>query len=407
MDTIAGVLVLGGFVVLFTSTIGGGKRDRRYKTGHRDNILPEDVPFNLRLTIACVLWAIAVCLVWPMHVLQVGVAGAATAGVWLAYPSFHSRYKQETTSSAKFLAGRVISCVMLGILLPLYIFQLALPPTQALLPKLSGENVSNRASSTPTLNTVPMPAPAETQSIVDTTPQKMPVEAPDPVIGATTPSAEPIATTGAPESTKLAPAPAQGSLTANPVTNLILAALAADWQNVDRLVASTRPSNPLAERGDRKAARAANAQGLALLNQHQYEAAIAAFSAGIKADPSDVEIINNLGFAYISVDRSNEAIDTLAVALLAVPDRSSAWANLSEAFSQLQNENASIGALRLAARFSGNREKTTEYLRKVSSDHPQPIYRSAAARVLGELGSIPTSAKPADPAPSAPQTNRY
>jgi tetratricopeptide (TPR) repeat protein len=286
---------------------------------------------------------------------------------------------------------------MLGILLPLYIFQLALPPGKALLPAFSGIQRSSDISLASSVSVAPLTSqtsPAAPAAQPAATPQ----EVPSPGTGQPGGSA---ATTEAEASPKTSTENSKPSSSANFVSGLVQAVNSGNWQDVDKLVALNKASSQPPERGDRKAARAANTQGLAFLGRQEYEAAITAFSDGVKADPSDVEVLNNLGFAYLASNRSTDGIKTLVDLLSATPDRSSAWANLSEGLSQISNENGSLGALRLAVRFSANRDRTTEYLKRISTTHSQPIYRSVAARVLGELSSIPASSVKIDSALAA------
>lgn len=181
------------------------------------------------------------------------------------------------------------------------------------------------------------------------------------------------------------------NVTANPVVETLNASISEKWPAVDRLVASINASSPVFVKGDRKAARAANGEGLGALNTQQYQAAIAAFARGSELDPSDIEILNNLGYAYILAEQPKEGISILNQLLLRTPDRSSAWANLSEAMSRLNQESKAVGALRLAVHFSANREKTRDYLQRASSSTTVSMTRAVAERVLGELDNIPAA----------------
>jgi hypothetical protein len=64
---------------------------------------------------------------------------------------------------------------------------------------------------------------------------------------------------------------------------------------------------PFVSRGDRKPARAANAQGLKALEAGHYEAAAAHFERAAKLDPADQEICNNLAFALMGSSSSSFA----------------------------------------------------------------------------------------------------
>lgn len=385
MDTIAGILAILGFVVLITSTVGGGKRDRRYKTGHRDNVLPTAVPFGFRVITACVLWGVAVCLMWPFLILQLAVMSAAAWGIWLGYPKFYSKYKGDI-SDGKLLTGRLISCVMLGILLPLYVFQVFLPSGQALLPPIPEWDTSISKSEAPKVHAqtsaVPLQANSGAQGVG---PASSVGEAP-----ASSKAPESAMVSAAPVATESEPSERGPSVASDQVSSLLQAAASENWTEVNRLTALLKASSTQAERGDRKSARASNTEGLNLLAQQQYEAAINSFVQGVQVDPADVELLNNLGYAYVAANRSNDGIKTLERLLINTPDRSSAWANLSEGYAQMQNEKTSVGALRLAVRFSASRDKTIAYLKRTSEAHPQLTFRAAAASVLQDLSAIPS-----------------
>lgn len=75
----------------------------------------------------------------------------------------------------------------------------------------------------------------------------------------------------------------------------ILALAEAKVLEVKQRAAQMAPS----KRGDRKTARAANGRGLAELQSGRVAEAISAFQEGHQADPADVEVLNNLGHAYL------------------------------------------------------------------------------------------------------------
>ena len=188
------------------------------------------------------------------------------------------------------------------------------------------------------------------------------------------------------------PTPAvQSSPSIGPIVDLLKAAASANWSSVDAQVAGIKSSSPALSQGDRKSARAANAQGLAALSQQQYDLAIAAFTRGVAADASDTEVLNNFGYAQLLAGHPNEGVDAIGKVLLRVPDRSSGWANLGEGLARLNNEGASLAALRLAVRFSANRDRTVEFLKRTSEIHSSLAFRSIAGRVLAGIDAIPAT----------------
>ena len=176
-----------------------------------------------------------------------------------------------------------------------------------------------------------------------------------------------------------------------PIIELLKASSGANWSAVDTQVAAIKNASPALQQGDRKTARAANAEGLAALNQQNYELAIAAFGRGMAADSSDTELLNNFGYAQLLAGHPNEGVEAIGKVLLRVPDRSSGWANLGEGLAQLNNEGASLAALRLAVRFSANRERTVDYLKRTSESHTSQVFRGVARRVLSGIDAIPAN----------------
>ncbi|MEI6746865.1 MAG: hypothetical protein WCL34_12955 [Methylococcaceae bacterium] len=68
---------------------------------------------------------------------------------------------------------------------------------------------------------------------------------------------------------------------------------------------------PKPAKGNKKAARKINDEGHALLNQQDVDGAVAKFSEAHRLDASDVEVVNNLGFAYLKQKNLELAQQTL------------------------------------------------------------------------------------------------
>ncbi|MDB5823105.1 MAG: hypothetical protein JWR21_1809 [Herminiimonas sp.] len=174
-----------------------------------------------------------------------------------------------------------------------------------------------------------------------------------------------------------------------PLLLIIQAAVKQDWATVDQDVQRLKPSSPV-PRGDRKISRSANGEGLLALQQKDFASAINAFTRAVRADVSDIEVRNNLGFAYLQAKDLDNAVNTLGEVLKQAPDRSSAWANLADALAQADKQSAAEASLRLAVRYSANRKKTVEYLGKTVESHEgADKFREVAARVLKDIDSIP------------------
>jgi len=174
---------------------------------------------------------------------------------------------------------------------------------------------------------------------------------------------------------------------AQPLVLIMQASSKEDWGSVDNQTqAIKQAASPV--RGNRKLSREANAEGLEAFRQSNFPAAIAAFERGVRADPNDVELMNNLGYAHLQAEHVKDSIRILTHVLLLAPDRSSAWANLSDSLSRTDNQNAPIDALRLAVYFSSNRQRTLEFLGKTLETHSVERFRSVVSTVLREVDRI-------------------
>lgn len=135
-------------------------------------------------------------------------------------------------------------------------------------------------------------------------------------------------------------------------------------------------------KGNRKTARALNADGLALLRTGAAGQAIGILEQAVAADPADVEIIDNLGFASIKAGNYRKARAACLSALALAPSRSSAWANLGIALAETEGETQAVAAFSNAYRFSGDVAKTIAYLEALSENDPSFKVRAAARRAL-------------------------
>lgn len=172
-----------------------------------------------------------------------------------------------------------------------------------------------------------------------------------------------------------------------PISTLLRLAKAGNWSAVDEQVALVRSNASRPVPSDRVAARSANREGLAALARQDYTVAVVALRRAVEVDPGDVEAQNNLGFALLKERQNKESIDVLERLLLQAPARSSAWANLAEAASSDSAVGAS--ALRLAVRFSANRDRTVSFLKQVLDNHPDEQFRAIAGEVLASVDAIP------------------
>jgi len=177
------------------------------------------------------------------------------------------------------------------------------------------------------------------------------------------------------------------------LTEIMRAAAAGDWNRV-----RDQSQGVAVVHGDRRRARAANTEGIKALNVSDYATAVQYFRTGSEADPGDIEIRNNLGYARLKAGNPSGAMQTLNDLLGLVPDRTSAWANLSESLATIGDSDGGKVCMRVAVFFSANREKTVNFLRQTAETHSNLEFRKIAVDVLESIASIPDTAVQMPPA---------
>jgi tetratricopeptide (TPR) repeat protein len=139
---------------------------------------------------------------------------------------------------------------------------------------------------------------------------------------------------------------------------------------------------PKPQKGDTVKARKLNDEALVLMRRSQDAEAIPILEDAHSADPSDVEIANNLASAYFNTSFANNdfsrAKSMLVDTLRLKPDRNIAWANLGRAFAMEGNEFAATYCYINFCRFSKDREKALQSLAKGTND-PNPVLAQAFA----------------------------
>lgn len=143
---------------------------------------------------------------------------------------------------------------------------------------------------------------------------------------------------------------------------------------------------PKPARGDRKRARSLNEQGLKELNAGNFAEAATAFEQAGSADPLDAEILSNEGYALIKADDPEAAIDPIERSIALQPGRASAWGTLGEALARSGFLEQATAAFNIAFTFSQNREKTKEFLAKLSTDDSSPVLVKATKAALAAEG---------------------
>lgn len=164
----------------------------------------------------------------------------------------------------------------------------------------------------------------------------------------------------------------------NPAVQKDEAGLDAARQRLDRI--------PKPAHRNVKDARALNQQGLEALKRSDYAAAATAFQKAQEADPADIEVAGNLGYAHLKLGQFKRAEHQLVYALTLAPARSSSWFNLGQVYGAMDDVDRAAGAFANAYRFSQNPPKTAEFLRQaLTAPENNEATRAALQRALQPL----------------------
>jgi Tfp pilus assembly protein PilF len=115
------------------------------------------------------------------------------------------------------------------------------------------------------------------------------------------------------------------------------------------------------KQGDRQRARTANDRGLSHLQSGRIADAIYSFQQAYSANPADIEIVNNLGYAYLLNNDPVSAENYLLTALTMRWDRSAAWGNLRQAYAKKGQMPDAVASLSNAYRFSRDLNQTHQF----------------------------------------------
>ncbi len=108
-----------------------------------------------------------------------------------------------------------------------------------------------------------------------------------------------------------------------------------------------------------------------------------AFQSAYQLAPTDVEIVNNFGFAYLWNQDPEAAEPWLLLALALAPGRVNAWVNLGEAYAKQGQRSMAIACMANGYRFSRNQAATRQFLQTLADDEKQdPEIRETARQVL-------------------------
>jgi Flp pilus assembly protein TadD len=145
------------------------------------------------------------------------------------------------------------------------------------------------------------------------------------------------------------------------------------------------PLNRHVEPSAHQRARVANDHGLQDLREGHMAEAVQAFEAAYQLAPTDAEIVNNFGYAYLRQHDPEAAEPWLLLALVLAPGRVNAWVNLGQAYAKQGQLGTAVACLANGYRFSKNQAATGQFLHKLAEDVDEDDAVRRAARQTLQL----------------------
>ncbi|HEY2399385.1 MAG TPA: tetratricopeptide repeat protein [Steroidobacteraceae bacterium] len=161
-----------------------------------------------------------------------------------------------------------------------------------------------------------------------------------------------------------------------------------DDGNAEAIMAEKRqiealPLDRHVEPGAHLRARAANERGLQVLHDGDMAEAVQAFKTAYELAPTDVEIVNNFGYAYLRHNDPEAAEAWLLLTLVLSPERVNGWVNLGEAYARQGQPRMAVACLANGYRFSKNPTATRRFLQNLSeTEDEDEAVRQAARQTL-------------------------
>jgi len=178
--------------------------------------------------------------------------------------------------------------------------------------------------------------------------------------------------------------PSQNAVFQSPsVSRLVAAAIAGDQARLRDLVTQLR-SQPKA-RGDRVRARQLNEYGLALTQRQRYAEAAAYFRNAHRADGSDAEIAENLGYSLLRAGEVAAAEPAILSALEIAPERASAWGSLGLIYAKQGKHREGVACMLTAYGFAANQTRTLDVYSRLAVSDDDAKVRAMLSEAVGRL----------------------
>lgn len=148
--------------------------------------------------------------------------------------------------------------------------------------------------------------------------------------------------------------------------------LATEQAGVARDAEIRRIEEQLRDRSTKRKDPVGAARAAALKTQGQNELAssnlgqaIAALTAALEADPTDVDTLSQLGHAYFLRNDFQNTEKYILAALAVEPGNAALWANLGRVYSRKNAVESAVASYANAYRFSRDRQKTHEWMKSI------------------------------------------
>lgn len=141
-------------------------------------------------------------------------------------------------------------------------------------------------------------------------------------------------------------------------------------------------SLPRPQRMKSASARDLNTQGIDALKRNDPSTATAAFEAAHEKNPCDIEITDNLGYAYLESNRLDAAAFQFALAILMSPRRVTSWNNIGQVYALRGDLSAATACFATALSVSTSPDATKRFYGKLQNENPHSEVRTAAAKAL-------------------------
>jgi hypothetical protein len=139
---------------------------------------------------------------------------------------------------------------------------------------------------------------------------------------------------------------------------------------------------PKLARGDRKAARGANDEGLRMMQAGRFADATVAFNRAFAHDPADMEVLGNLSYAYLKNGQLAETLRISNYAVRITPRRAGAWNQLAVVHAQRGADWLAVRAFVVLYTLSSDQAKTRDFLNRIVTDNSDERVRDAAKHAL-------------------------